>query len=304
MSVKLSLVQMRHRNDTGGNVDAAVTMIRRAAAEGGQIVCLQELFASSYPCQSEDHRQFDLAQSIPGPITRQLCELAAELALVIVAPVFERRAAGLYHNSAAVIDADGSIAGVYRKMHIPDDPLYYEKFYFTPGDGPRGDNAHSGTDSNPSSAGGFEVITTRYGKLGVGICWDQWFPEAARLFALAGAEILLYPTAIGWIDSEKTEFGETQLSAWQTSIRAHAIANGLFVAAANRVGREGPLEFWGHSMICGPSGEMMAHGDGHCETIVSANCELAAIDVTRTHWPFLRDRRIDAYGGLTRRWLD
>lgn len=291
-TVRLSIIQMCHRDNVGGNVEAAIEKIEEAAADGAQVICLQELFTSAYPCQSEDHGQFDLAEPIPGPTTNRLGELAKRLAVVIVAPMFERRAAGLYHNSAAVIDADGSIAGVYRKMHIPDDPLFYEKFYFTPG------------DAKHDAGGGFEVIKTRYANLGVGICWDQWYPEAARLFALAGAEILLYPTAIAWIDEEKSEFGPTQLAAWQTAIRAHAIANGLFVGAPNRVGVEGRLEFWGNSFIAGPSGQILAHADDAAESVITADCQIGAIDVTRTHWPFLRDRRIDAYGDLTKRWID
>lgn len=291
-TVRLSLIQMRHRDNIGGNVDAAIEKIQDAAADGGQVICLQELFPSAYPCQSEDHRQFDLAEPIPGPTTDRLSELAKRLQIVIVAPIFEQRAAGLYHNSAVVLDADGSIAGVYRKMHIPDDPLFYEKFYFTPG------------DAKLDGHGGFNVIQTRFAKLGVGICWDQWYPEAARLFALAGAEILLYPTAIAWIDEEKEEFGQTQLSAWQTAMRAHSIANGLFLGAPNRVGVEGRLQFWGNSFISGPSGQILAAANDADEAIVSADCELGAIDVVRTHWPFLRDRRIDAYGDLMRRWID
>ena len=267
-------------------VAAASTWIERAADQGGQVICLQELFTGPYPCQSEDHRMFDLAEPIPGPTIDSLSKIAAKREVVIVAPLFERRAAGVYHNSAAVIDADGSLAGVYRKMHIPDDPLFYEKFYFTPGDT------------------GFNPIETRYAKLGVGICWDQWFPESARLFALAGAEILLFPTAIGWIDEEKEEFGEGQRDAWETVMRAHAIANGLWLGAANRVGVEQRLEFWGASFIGSPRGEIVAQGGTDDECIVSSDCALDEIDVVRTHWPFLRDRRIDAYQGLLQRWID
>ena len=268
------------------NVDAAIGWIRKAATDGAQVICLQELFTGPYPCQAEDHRIFDLAESIPGPSTDRLCEVAKKLEVVIVAPLFERRAPGLYHNSAAVIDADGSIAGTYRKMHIPDDPLFYEKFYFTPGDL------------------GFKAIETRYAKLGVGICWDQWYPEAARLFALAGAEILFYPTAIGWIDEEKNEFGDGQRDAWETTMRAHAIANGIWLAAPNRVGVEGRLEFWGSSFVVSPRGEVVEQADTTSECVISADCELDEIDVVRTHWPFFRDRRIDAYDGLTKRWID
>jgi N-carbamoylputrescine amidase len=234
---------------------------------------------------------FDLAECVPGPTTESLSRVAAELEVVIVAPLFERRAAGVYHNSAVVIDADGSIAGMYRKMHIPDDPLYYEKFYFIPG------------DSRPDDSG-FRVIQTRYARLGVGICWDQWFPEAARLFSLAGAEILLYPTAIGWIDEEKADYGVAQHDAWMTAMRAHAIANGIFLGAPNRIGIEGRVEFWGSSFVVGPTGEVIAKGDHCTEQVVTADCQLASTDVVRTHWPFLRDRRIEAYGDLTKRWID
>ena len=285
-NVRLTLVQMRDAGTANSCCDAAVKWIERAAQEGANIVCLQELFTGPYPCQAEDHRMFDLAESIPGPTIDRLAEVAGRLQVVIVAPIFERRAPGVYHNTAVVIDADGSLAGIYRKMHIPDDPLFYEKFYFTPGDL------------------GFEPIATRYAKLGVGICWDQWFPEAARLFALAGAEILLYPTAIGWIDDEKEEFGHGQHDAWMTSMRAHAISNGVFLGAPNRVGIEGRLEFWGSSFIASPRGEVMASGN-HCDDgLVTADCALAELDLVRTHWPFLRDRRIEAYSGLLKRWID
>ncbi len=285
-NVRLSLVQMRDAGSRDARVDAAIHWIERAADDDAQIVCLQELFTSPYPCQAEDHANFDYAESIPGPTTEQLCAVAANRNIVIVAPLFQRRAPGLYHNTAAVIDADGSIAGTYRKMHIPDDPLFYEKFYFTPGDL------------------GFTPIKTKYATLGVGICWDQWFPEAARLFALAGGEILLYPTAIGWIDQEKVEFGAAQLDAWRTTMRAHAIANGVWLGAPNRVGIEGRLEFWGSSFVVSPRGQVVASGDSESECLVTADCALDEIDVVRTHWPFLRDRRIDAYDGLLKRWMD
>ncbi|MEC8475267.1 MAG: carbon-nitrogen hydrolase [Planctomycetota bacterium] len=285
-NVRLSLVQMRDAGSPERCVDAALRWIEKAAASGAQVICLQELVAGPYPCQSEDHCNFDYAETIPGPSTERISEAAKRLGVVVVVPLFEQRAPGVYHNTVAVIDADGSIAGLYRKMHIPDDPLFYEKFYFTPGDL------------------GFTPIQTKFAKLGVGICWDQWFPEAARLFALAGAEILLYPTAIGWIDEEKEEFGEGQRDAWLTSMRAHAISNGLWLGAANRVGVEGRLEFWGSSFIASPRGEVVAKADASEEGLISADCVLDEIDVVRTHWPFLRDRRIDAYGGLTRRWID
>lgn len=284
--VRLSMVQMRDAGSPSRCIETAISWIEKAAAEGAQVICLQELIAGPYPCQSEDHRNFDYAESIPGPSTEAIAEVAKRLEVVVVVPLFERRAPGLYHNTVAVIDADGSIAGLYRKMHIPDDPLFYEKFYFTPGDL------------------GFKPIQTRYAKLGVGICWDQWFPEAARLFALAGAEILLYPTAIGWIDEEKEEFGAGQQDAWLTAMRAHAIANGLWLGAANRVGVEGRLEFWGTSFVASPRGEVVAKAGTSEECLVATDCAIEEIDVVRTHWPFLRDRRIDAYQGLTRRWID
>ena len=285
-NVRLSLVQMRDAGSPERCVDAALRWIEKAAASGTQVICLQELVAGPYPCQSEDHCNFDYAETIPGPSTERISEAANRLGVVVVVPLFEQRAPGVYHNTVAVIDADGAIAGLYRKMHIPDDPLFYEKFYFTPGDL------------------GFTPIQTKFAKLGVGICWDQWFPEAARLFALAGAEILLYPTAIGWIDEEKEEFGEGQRDAWLTSMRAHAISNGLWLGAANRVGVEGRLEFWGSSFVASPRGEVVAKADASEEGLISADCVLDEIDVVRTHWPFLRDRRIDAYEGLTRRWID
>jgi len=289
-TVRLALLQLRDAGsrDTAieNAIENAIDWITKAASQNAQVICLQELFNSPYPCQSEDHCNFDYAESIPGPSTDAMSVVAKEHAVVIVVPIFERRAPGVYHNTAVVIDADGSIAGLYRKMHIPDDPLFYEKFYFTPGDL------------------GFTPIQTRYAKLGVGICWDQWYPEAARLFALAGAEILLYPTAIGWIDDEKEEFGAGQLDAWQTSMRAHAIANGIYLGAPNRVGVEGRLEFWGNSFIASPRGEVIAKANDADQEIVWADCELDEIDLVRTHWPFLRDRRIDAYDGLLRRWID
>ncbi|MEE2937341.1 MAG: carbon-nitrogen hydrolase [Planctomycetota bacterium] len=285
-NVRLSIVQMRDAGSSHACLESAIRLIKEAAAQGAQIVCLQELFHGPYPCQSEDHRMFDLAESIPGPITERLGTIARKHEIVVVAPIFEQRAAGLYHNSAAVIDADGSLAGVYRKMHIPDDPLFYEKFYFAPGDL------------------GFTPISTRYAKLGIGICWDQWFPESARLLALAGAEILLYPTAIGWIDEEKQEFGSGQLDAWITTLRSHAIANGIWLAAPNRIGIEGRLEFWGSSLIVSPRGEIVAQGDNNTETLLTAECAIGETDLVRTHWPFIRDRRIDAYEGLLKRWID
>jgi len=249
------------------------------------VICLQELFPGQYPCQAEDHRKFAEAEPIPGPTSRLLQDRARSLGVAIVGSLFERRAHGLYHNTAIVFDADGSQVGFYRKMHIPDDPNYYEKFYFTPGDT------------------GFTVAKTRFATLGVGVCWDQWYPEAARLFALAGAEILLYPTAIGWLDEDRPQYGASQHAAWETMMRSHAIANGLFVGAANRVGRESNIDFWGASFVYDPSGNLLHRAAHDQEALVLVDCDLDQIDVTRTHWPFLRDRRIDAYGDLTKRFL-
>ncbi len=282
----LGLIQMSCVADKRANVDKALARIGQAAAAGANVVCLQELFAGQYFCQSEDHRQFDLAEPIPGPTSEALAAAAKQHAVVIVASLFERRAPGLYHNTAVVFDADGSTAGVYRKMHIPDDPLYYEKFYFTPGDT------------------GFKAMPTRAGKLGTCVCWDQWYPEAARLTALAGAQIIFYPTAIGWLLDEKEEYGASQHSAWETMMRSHAIANGVFVAAVNRVGREGGIEFWGASFVADPNGNILARASHDREETLIVECDVDRIDVVRTHWPFLRDRRIDAYGDLTKRYLD
>lgn len=282
----VALVQMTCSTQKQENVDKALHHIHTAAQQGADIVCLQELFSTPYPCQSEDHRQFDLAEPIPGPTSETLAAAAKRERVVIVSSLFEQRAAGLYHNTAVVFDVDGSTAGVYRKMHIPDDPLYYEKFYFTPGDL------------------GFRAIQTSKAKLGVCVCWDQWFPEAARLTALHGAQILFYPTAIGWLPAEKSEYGASQHAAWETMMRSHAIANGVFVAAPNRVGREGELEFWGASFIADPNGNVLERASHDQEQLVAQVCDFQRIDVVRTHWPFLRDRRIDAYGGLLKRFLD
>ncbi|HXE58687.1 MAG TPA: carbon-nitrogen hydrolase [Gemmatimonadales bacterium] len=287
--VTLGLVQMRMGPDPEANLAAAVDRIREAARRGAQVICLPELFRSQYFCQSEDHRHFELAEPIPGPSTEALGRLAGELGVVIIASLFEKRAEGLYHNTTAILDADGRYLGKYRKMHIPDDPLFYEKFYFTPGDL------------------GFKAWETRFLKSGVLICWDQWYPEAARLTALHGAEVLFYPTAIGWHPSEKAEFGESQRSAWETIQRSHAIANGVYVAAVNRVGHEGDpdggIEFWGGSFVCDPSGNVLARA-GLDEEILVVTCDLAKVGFARTHWPFLRDRRIDAYEPICRRFLD
>ena len=262
-----------------------------AAKAGAQVICLQELFRSQYFCQVEDHKYFAAAEEIPGPSTAALTRVAKEHGVVIIASLFERRSAGLYHNTAAIIDADGSLLGKYRKMHIPDDPLFYEKFYFTPGDL------------------GFRTWNTRFGKLGVLVCWDQWYPEAARLTVLSGAEILFYPTAIGWHPSEKAEYGVRQHSSWETIQRGHAIANGCYVAAVNRIGHEAPdggpgLEFWGQSFVADPSGQILQKASVDQEENLLVEVDLQALDTQRTHWPFLRDRRIDAYGDITKRFID
>ena len=274
------------------NLRRAQELIGKAASQGAQLICLPELFRSRYFCQSEDVRNFDLAETIPGETTEALGEIARTLRIVIVAPVFERRGAGVYHNSAAIIDADGTIAGLYRKMHIPDDPAYYEKFYFTPGDL------------------GFRSFPTAAGNVGTLICWDQWYPEAARLSALQGAEILLYPTAIGWHPEEKAKYGQTQRDAWRTVQRGHAVANGLYVAAANRVGLEIPsgggagIEFWGSSFIADPQGVILAEASTDREEILLGEIDTGLLEDIRRNWPFLRDRRIDAYGAITRRYLN
>jgi N-carbamoylputrescine amidase len=284
--VTVALVQMSCGADKQANVAKALGRIGEAAAAGANIVCLQELFATPYPCQSEDHARFDLAEPIPGPTSEALAEAARRHQVVLVGSLFERRAPGLYHNTAVIWDSDGRQAGLYRKMHIPDDPLYYEKFYFTPGDL------------------GFDAFETQAGRMGACVCWDQWFPEAARLTALAGAAIIFYPTAIGWLPNEKEQYGVSQHSAWETMMRSHAIANGVFVAAPNRVGREGELEFWGASFVADPNGNILARASHDKEETLLVECDLGRVDAVRTHWPFLRDRRIDAYQGLLRRYLD
>ncbi len=285
-SVTVGLVQMRCSADPEENLSKAVARIEEAADRGAEVVCLQELFRWQYFCQSEDVGNFGLAEPIPGPTTEALGRVAAARGAVVVGSIFEKRAEGVFHNTAVVIDADGSLAGSYRKMHIPDDPFYYEKYYFTPGDL------------------GFCSVATRAGRIGTLICWDQWFPEAARMMALSGAEIVFYPTAIGWHPAEKAEFGAAQHAAWETIQRSHAIANGVFVAAANRVGREGELEFWGASFVCDPFGRVLARASHDQEEVLVVACDRAAIAETRRHWPFLRDRRVDAYEGLLRRYLD
>ena len=284
--VKIAAIQSACQPDTAVNLTRTLDQIAILADQGAEIICLQELFIHPYFCQTEDHRFFELAESIPGPTTERLSELAAAKGVVIVAGLFESRAAGLFHNSAVVIDADGQLVGHYRKMHLPDDPHFLEKFYFAPGDL------------------GFPSTDTRFGKIGVCICWDQWFPEAARLTALNGAEILVFPTAIGWLDEDREPFGDSQLDAWKTMMRSHAIANGLFVVTPNRVGREDHIEFWGASFICDPYGREQASAKiGEADTII-ADCDLNEIATARTHWPFFRDRRIDAYQGLLKRWTD
>ena len=309
-STRIALIQMSCVASTAQNLDHAADLVRDAARDGGQIICLPELFRAQYFCQREDHALFSLAEPIPGPSTERLAAIVREEKITLVASLFERRAPGLYHNTVAVMDhANGeedNICGLYRKMHIPDDPLYYEKFYFTPGDL------------------GFKSFSTSHGDIGALVCWDQWYPEAARITALCGAQILFFPTAIGWHPNEKAEFGDAQYSAWQTVQRAHAISNGVFVASVNRVGHEhgdvvhdgvtieGPgdhtahsgLEFWGGSFIADPFGRVLAQASHDQEAILTANLDLSLIETTRQHWPFLRDRRIDAYSGITSRFID
>jgi N-carbamoylputrescine amidase len=288
-TVTLGLVQMRCTNDVEENLRTAIGGIAEAARRGAQIICLQELFRTRYFCQTEDHANFALAEAIPGPTTERLGAVAQQHGAVIIASLFEKRTEGLYHNTAAVIDADGRYLGKYRKMHIPDDPGYYEKFYFTPGDL------------------GFRSWDTRFARIGVLVCWDQWYPEAARLTALTGAEILFYPTAIGWHPSERAEHGEQQKAAWETIQRSHGIANGVYVCSVNRVGHEGEpgggLDFWGGSFVSDPGGRVLVKG-GLEDEVLTVPVDLAKVDLSRTHWPFLRDRRIDAYGDICRRFLD
>jgi N-carbamoylputrescine amidase len=293
----VGLIQMSCSPDPDDNLRRACDKVRQAAKQGAQIVCLPELFRTQYFCQREDHALFDLAESIPGPTSNALAAVARENRIVIVASVFERRAPGLYHNTAIVLDSDGSTKGIYRKMHIPDDPLYYEKFYFTPGDL------------------GFKAFDTEYGRVGALVCWDQWYPEGARLTALQGANTLFYPTAIGWHPDEKAEFGVAQHDAWRTIQRGHAIANGVFVGAVNRVGHEHGdirgnraqgkgLEFWGGSFLCDPFGRIIAEASHDREEILIGRCDLKLLEDVRRNWPFLRDRRIDSYQGITQRFLD
>ncbi|WP_353073800.1 carbon-nitrogen hydrolase [Tunturiibacter gelidiferens] len=303
---RIGLIQMSCVPDTAANLDKAADRVREAARAGANVICLPELFRAQYFCQREEHALFDTAESIPGPSTERLSSVAKEEKVVVIASLFERRAPGLYHNTAAILETDGSIKGIYRKMHIPDDPLYYEKFYFTPGDL------------------GFKAMKTTQGDIGTLVCWDQWYPEAARETALRGANTLFYPTAIGWHPSEKAEYGEAQYSAWQITQRAHAISNGVFVGAVNRVGHEhgdvihngvemrGPgdhtpssgLEFWGGSFIADPFGRVIAQASHDKEEILIAEIDLKLQEDTRRNWPFLRDRRIDAYNGITSRFID
>jgi len=291
MKVTLGLLQHACVADPRANQRRTLALIERAAKQGAQIICTQELFRSQYFCQAEDYKNFELAEPVPGPTTAALQKLAKKHRVVIVASLFERRAPGLYHNTAAIIDADGALLGIYRKMHIPDDPLYYEKFYFTPGDL------------------GYRAWTTKYGRIGVLICWDQWYPEAARLTALQGAQILFYPTAIGWHPREPADLQSRQHGAWETIQRSHAVANGCYVAAVNRTGFEEPyggdgIRFWGQSFVAGTQGEILARASVDDEAVLLVPVDLARIDDTRTHWPFLRDRRVDTFGDLTRRYID
>jgi N-carbamoylputrescine amidase len=288
----IGLVQARALARPEDNLAQAVDRVREAARSGAQVICLQELFRSAYFCQREDPDLFDLAEPVPGPTTETMGRIAKEEGVVVIAPLFERRASGLYHNSAAVLDADGRIAGLYRKMHIPDDPAYFEKYYFAPGDL------------------GFSAFDTRFGRIACLICWDQWYPEAARLAALSGASVIFYPTAIGWHPAEKESVGAEQRDAWRTVQRGHAVANGVYVAAVNRVGHEladgagAGIEFWGSSFVADPQGIVVAEASAESEEILSAEIDPARIEHVRRNWPFLRDRRIDAYGPILSRFLD
>jgi len=291
-SFRVGLVQMAMSADLQANLDKAAARVEEAAGKGAQVVCLPELFRSPYFCQREDVALFDLAEPVPGPSTERLGAVARKAGVAVVVPLFERRAAGLYHNSAAVLDATGEMAGLYRKMHIPDDPAFYEKYYFTPGDL------------------GFRAFDVRAGRIGTLICWDQWYPEGARLTALQGASVLFYPTAIGWHPHEKTQYGAAQRDAWRTIQRGHAIANGVYVAAVNRIGHEpgapgqAGLEFWGSSFLCDPFGVVVAEASSDREEILVGEIDLRRIEEVRRNWPFLRDRRIDAYRGIEERFLD
>src|SRR5215218_1460373 len=292
----VGIIQDSASSDTAATVEASVARVREAAARGAQIICLKELFNSQYFCKAQKCDRFDIAEPIPGPTTDTMQTLAKELGVVIIVPIFERQTAGVYRNSAAIIDADGSLLGVYRKMHIPDDPLFNEKYYFTPGDAATDDRIDT-IGQIAKQASGFRVWKTRYANIGVLICWDQWYPEAARITSLLGADILFYPTAIGWHPAEKSEFGAAQVEAWRTMQRAHAIANGVFVASPNRVGHEDEpgtdgIEFFGHSFIADPFGRLLADAPNTDEAILVAECDPKLIEETRRNWPFLRDRRI------------
>jgi len=289
----VGLVQMKCTTNKEENLTRATEKIREAAKRGAQVISLHELFAGEYFCRTEDAALFDLAEPVPGPTTERLAKVAKELKVAFVVSLFERRATGVYHNTCAVLDADGSYLGKYRKMHIPDDPLYYEKFYFTPGDL------------------GFLNFDTKYARVGVQICWDQWYPEGSRLTAMKGAQVIFYPTSIGWHPHEKGEVGAAQLDSWKTIQRAHAVANGIYVAVVNRVGYEGKpekgdagLEFWGNSFVADPSGQVMAEAAQDKEEILVVECDPGKSEDTRRNWPFFRDRRIDAFGGLLERWSD
>ncbi len=296
--VRVGLTQMACTDDPRTNLARQIELLDRAGRQGAKILCTQELFRSQYFCQTEDHRFFKLAETIPGPSTGALAKLAKKHKSVIIGSLFEKRAAGLYHNTAVIIESDGSIKGIYRKMHIPDDPLYYEKFYFTPGDT------------------GFRSWDTSQGKIGVLICWDQWYPEGARLTALQGAQILFYPTAIGWHPSEKAEYGKAQHESWELMQRSHAVANGCYVCAPNRIGlekiagkdgrpvNEEGIEFWGQSFVASPNGQIIAKASSQEQQVLVVDCDLDKVEFSRTHWPFLRDRRVDAYQNLTKRFVD
>ena len=299
MTFTIALIQQPVPADASVALEEAIAKVREAAKRGAQIICLQELFNAPYFCKVTDAERFDLAESIPGPVVERMRALAKELGVVLIVPIFEKRGAGVYHNSAAVIDADGALLGVYRKMHIPDDPLYHEKYYFTPGE------IYQHDETRP--AAGFRVFKTKFATIGVLICWDQWYPEAARITALMGAQVIFYPTAIGWHPKEKAEWGAAQADAWRTAQRAHAIANGVFIAAANRVGFEAEpgtdgLEFFGHSFVADPFGRLIAEA-GTDPAVVITECDPALIEYTRRNWPFFRDRRIDAYGPILQRWI-
>jgi N-carbamoylputrescine amidase len=289
----VGLVQMRCTTNKEENLTRAAEKIREAATRGAQIICLHELFAGEYFCRTEDAELFNLAEPVPGPTTERLAAVAKEKKVALVVSIFERRAAGVYHNTCAIVDADGTYLGKYRKMHIPDDPLYYEKFYFTPGDL------------------GFLNFDTKYARIGVQICWDQWYPEGSRITAMQGAQVIFYPTSIGWHPHEKVQFGAAQLDSWKTIQRAHAVANGMYVAVVNRVGYEGTpekgdpgIEFWGNSFVADPSGQLLAEASNDKEEILVVECDPAKSEDTRRNWPFFRDRRIDAFGPLTQRWIE